>query len=78
MKEKNRWSKTGFSTSFKKIFPNKVTFPNYEGYNNVSDTYKNLFQKLIEVVDNIATLNSVKMKNRSSECVNGKIVEKLV
>ena len=44
----------------------KVTFPNYEKYHNINKAY-NFFQKLIEVVNNIAPLKSGRIKNTSSK-----------
>ena len=45
----------------------KVTFPNYERYYNIDKAYNNFFQRLIEVVNNIAPLKTARMKNTSSE-----------
>ena len=55
----------------------KVTVPNYERYHNIKKAYNNFFQKLIEVVNNIAPLKTKRIKNTSSEWFDREIAEKL-
>ena len=38
----------------------KVIFPNYGKYHNINNTYNDFFQKLIEVVNNIAPLKTAR------------------
>ena len=45
----------------------KVKFPNYEKYHNINKAYNDFFQKLIELVDNIAPLKTARIKNTSNE-----------
>ena len=52
-------------------------FPNYKKYSNVSKAYNNFFHKLIGVVNGIAPLKTVRIKNTSSEWFDREIVEKL-
>ena len=55
----------------------KVTFPNYEKYHNIKKAYNDFFQKLIEVVNNIAPLKTARIKNTSNEWFDREIAEKL-
>ena len=55
----------------------EVTFPNYEKYYYINKAYNNFFQKLIEVVNNIAPLKTARMKNTSNEWFDMEIAEKL-
>ena len=54
----------------------KVTFPNYEKYHSINKTYDNFFQKLIEVVNDIAPLKTTRIKNTSNEWFNMEIAKK--
>ena len=67
--------------SFKKYLADKyekalgeVMFPNSERYRKA---YNNFSQKLPEVVNNIATLRTVRIKNRSDEWFGLKIEKKI-
>ena len=40
----------------------QVIFPNYEKYSNVSKAYNDFFHKLIEVVNRIVPLKTVRKK----------------
>ena len=55
----------------------KVTFPNFEKYHNINKAYNNFFQKMIEVVNNIAPLKTARIKNTSNEWFDREIAEKL-
>ena len=55
----------------------KVTFPNFEKYHNINKAYNNFFQKMIEVVNNIAPLKTARIKNKSNEWFDSEIAEKL-
>ena len=55
----------------------KVTSPNYEKYHNINKAYNGFFQKLIEVVNNIAPLKTTRIKNTSNEWFDRKIAETL-
>ena len=54
----------------------KVTFPNYEKYHNINKAYNDFFQKMIEVVNNIAPLKTARIKNTSNEWFDREIAEK--
>ena len=54
----------------------KFLFPNYEKY-NINKAYNNYFQKLIEVVNNIAPLKTARIKTTSSEWFDREVAEKL-
>ena len=54
----------------------QMIFPNYEKYSNVNKAYDNFFEKLMEVVNKIAPLKTVRIKNTSSEWFDRKISEK--
>ena len=45
----------------------KVTFLNYEKYHNINKACNDFFQKLIEVVNNIAPLKTARIKNTSNQ-----------
>ena len=53
----------------------KVTFPNYEKYHNINKAYNDFFQKMIEVVNNIAPLKTARIKNTSNEWFDKEIAE---
>ena len=53
-----------------------MIFPNYEKYSNVNKAYDNFFEKLMEVVNKIAPLKTMRIKNTSSEWFDRKISEK--
>ena len=55
----------------------QVIFPSYEKYSNVSKACNDFFHKLIEVVNRIAPLKTVRKKNTSSEWSDSEIAEKL-
>ena len=55
----------------------KVSFPNYEKCHNKKAYIQHFFQKLIEVVNNIAPLKAVRIKNTSNEWFDNEIAEKL-
>ena len=55
----------------------QVIFPNYEKYSNINKAYNDFFHKLIEVVNKIAPLKTVRKKNASSEWFDREIAEKL-
>ena len=55
----------------------KITFPNYEKYHNINKAYNDFFQKLIEVVKNIAPLKIARIKNTSKEWFDKEIAKKL-
>ena len=55
----------------------QMIFPNYEKYSNVSKAYNDFFHKLIEVVNRIVPLKTVRKKNASSEWSDSETAEKL-
>ena len=54
----------------------QVIFPSYEKYSNINKAYNDVFHKLIEVVNKIAPLKTVRVKNTSSEWFDREIAEK--
>ena len=71
--------------SFKKYSVNEyekaqgqVIFPNYEKNSNVNKIYDDFFHKLIEGLNKIAPLKTVRIKIRSSEWFDREIAEKLI
>ena len=52
-----------------------MIFPNYEKYINVNKAYDDFFHKLIEVVNEIASLKTVRIKNTSSEWFDREVAE---
>ena len=54
----------------------KVTFVNYEKH-NINKAYNGFFPKLIEVVNNIAPLKTVRIINASNKWFDREIAEKL-
>ena len=55
----------------------QVIFPDYEKYSSVNKVYNDFFHKIIEVINKIAPLKRVRIKNTSSEWFNREIAEKL-
>ena len=55
----------------------QLIFPKYEKYSNVDKAFDDFFHKLLEVVNKIAHLKTVRIKNTSSECFDKEIAEKL-
>ena len=55
----------------------KVTFPSYEKFHNIKKAYNDFFQKIIELLNNIAPLKTARIKNTSSEWFDREIAEKL-
>ena len=53
----------------------KVIFPNYKKRNNVVKAYNNFLEKLIEVVNKIVALKTVKIKITSTEWLEREIIE---
>ena len=55
----------------------QVIFFNYEKYSNVNKKYNDFFHKLVEMVNKIAPLKTMRTKNTSSEWFDREIAEKL-
>ena len=55
----------------------KVTFPSYEKFHNINKAYNDFFQKIIELLNNIAPLKTARIKNASNEWFDREIAEKL-
>ena len=55
----------------------QVIFLNYEKYSNVNKKYNDFFHKLVEMVNKIAPLKTMRTKNTSSEWFDREIAEKL-
>ena len=55
----------------------KVKFPNYEKFHNINKAYNNFFQKMIEVVNNIAPFKTARINNTSNEWLHREIAERL-
>ena len=55
----------------------KVTFPNYEKLHNINKACNDFFQKMIEVFNKIAPLETARIKNTSNEWFDREIAEKL-
>ena len=55
----------------------QVIFPNDEKCSSINKAYDGFFHKLIEVVNKIAPLKTVRTKNTSSEWFDTEIAEKL-
>ena len=54
----------------------KVKFPNYEKFHNINKAYNSFFQKMIEVVNNIAPFKTARIKNTSNEWLHREIAER--
>ena len=55
----------------------KVIFPHYERYHDINKAYNNFFQKLIEMVNDIASFKKTAIiKNTSNEWFDRDISEK--
>ena len=54
----------------------KLSFLNYELFDDIDKAYKNFIQKVMEVIDNIALSRSKRTKGTSQDWLDAKIMEK--
>ena len=55
----------------------QIDFPNYENFGDVNEAYSNFFQKLMTVMDKIATYKSKRVKENTQKWFDGEVLEKL-
>ena len=54
----------------------KLSFPNYELFDNINTAYENFIQKVIAVIDNLAPSKNKSIKGTSKICFDAEIMEK--
>ena len=54
----------------------KLSFPNYELFDNINTAYENFIQKVIAVIDNLAPSKNKSIKGTSKNCFDAEIMEK--
>ena len=55
------------------MFLTKLNFPNYQNYNEINEAYNDFFQKIMSVIDKVASMKERRAKQNSRECFDGKI-----
>ena len=56
----------------------ETNFPEYKNFDNVNDAYSNFIQKLMEVIDKVASVKNKRIKRNSQEWFDSEISEKLI
>ena len=54
-----------------------MNFPNYQNYDNVNEAYTDLVIKITSVLDKIASLKEIRIKNSSQEWFDAEIIEQI-
>ena len=55
----------------------KLSFPNYELFDDVGRAYENFFQKFVAVIDNLAPSKNKRIKGTSQDWFGAQIIEKI-
>ena len=55
----------------------KISFPNYEYFEDVNQSYSDFFQKLMTVIDNVAPCQTKRVKGNIQNWFDGEVLEKL-
>ena len=55
----------------------RINFPNYENFYSVDEAYNDLVSKITNVLDIVAPIKKVRVKNRSTEWFDAEILEKI-
>ena len=55
----------------------KVHFPDYQDFSDVNEAYKNFIQKLMSVIDKLATFKTKRVKGNSQKWFDGKVLESI-
>ena len=54
-----------------------IAFPNYEKFSDVNSAYSDLVNKIAQVLNNLATYKTIRLKNRSNEWFYGELAEQI-
>ena len=54
----------------------KINFPNYESYSDANKAHLNFLETLENIINEIAPMKSLRIKNRINEWFDGEITEK--
>ena len=54
----------------------RADFPNYHNFENINDTYSNIVQNAMGVIDLVAPIKSRQIKQNSQEWFDGEVAEK--
>ena len=57
--------------------PGKVHFPDYENFSDVNKAYENFIQKLMSVIDKLATFKAKRVKGNSQEWFDWEVLERI-
>ena len=54
-----------------------IAFPNYEKFSDVNSAYSDLLKKITQVINNLAPYKTIRVKNQSSEWIDGELAEQI-
>ena len=54
-----------------------IAFPNYEKFSDVNSAYNDIVNKITQVINNLASYKTIRVKNQSSEWFNGELAEQI-
>ena len=66
-----------YTTDYYKEALKQIDFPNYKNVGDVNEAYLNFFQKLMTVIDKIASYKSKRVKGNTQKWFDGEVLEKL-
>ena len=55
----------------------KLNFPNYWNFNDISKTYNDFIQKIMNVIDKVASLKEIQVKQNSQEWFDVEIADEI-
>ena len=71
------WSFKNYTVELYKEAIGKINFPNYESYSDANKAYLIFLETLENVINEIALMKSLRIKNRINEWFDGEIAEKI-
>ena len=54
-----------------------IAFPNYEKFSDFNSAYSDLLKKITQVINNLAPYKTIRVKNQSSEWIDGELAEQI-
>ena len=55
----------------------KLSFPNFELFDDIDKTYENFIQKVVTVIDNLAPSTNKRIKGTSQDWFDAQIIKKI-
>ena len=55
----------------------RLNFPNYRNFNDINEAYNDFIQKIMNVIDKVAPLKEIRVKQNSQECFDGEIADEI-